>query len=249
MLTLIIYPGSIMNKGILYLIPAPLGACPLEQVMPAWNIEILQRLDHFIVEELKTARRFLKKAGVAKDLHDDMFMIFNEHHQDEDLSTYLKYIIEGSDTGMLSEAGLPCIADPGNRIVALAHQAGVKVIPLTGPSSLYLALMASGFNGQNFTFHGYLPVDKGSRVSKIRELEKVSREKDQTQLFIETPYRNLQLLQSLTDICRDETQLCVAVDLSLEREWIKTKTIKEWKKIKPDLNKHPAVFLLYSGSL
>ncbi len=236
-----------MNKGKLYLIPTPLGPSPIEQVMPTKNLEIICRLEYFIVEERRTARRFLKKAGIEKDLNDGMFMVFNEHYHENDLTMYISPALEGNDTGLLSEAGIPCVADPGNLIVALAHQKGIQVIPLTGPSSIYLALMASGFNGQNFTFHGYLPVDKRQRINKIRELEKNSMDKNQTQLFIETPYRNLNLFQSLLETCREDTQLCIAVDLSLESEWIKTKSIKEWRKVHPDLNKHPAIFLIYYG--
>jgi len=176
-----------------------------------------------------------------------MLMIFNEHNQEIDLSIYLKPALLGFDTGLLSEAGIPCVADPGNRIVALAHQNSIKVIPLVGPSAIFLALMASGFNGQNFSFNGYLPVDKRLRIKKICDFEHIAREKDQTQIFIETPYRNLQLFHSLIEACKEETLLCVAVDITLENEWIKSKTIREWKKIQPELNKRPAIFLIYHG--
>ena len=236
-----------MNKGKLYLVPSPLGEFSPGKVLPEKNLEIIQRLDYFIVEEVRTARRFLKKAGVQKDLNDEMLMIFNEHNQEIDLSIYLKPALLGFDTGLLSEAGIPCVADPGNRIVALAHQNSIKVIPLVGPSAIFLALMASGFNGQNFSFNGYLPVDKRLRIKKICDFEHIAREKDQTQIFIETPYRNLQLFHSLIEACKEETLLCVAVDITLENEWIKSKTIREWKKIQPELNKRPAIFLIYHG--
>jgi len=233
-----------MKKGKLYLIPAPLGEYS-PHVMPEKNLEILRELNQFIVEELRSARRFLKKAGVIRDLNDEMFLIFNEHNQENDLSLFLQPALQGIDIGLLSEAGIPCVADPGNLIVELAHQSGIRVVPLVGPSSIFLALMASGFNGQHFIFYGYLPVDRGPRISKIRELEKAAREKDQTQIFIETPYRNLQLFQTIVETCKEETRLCIAADLTLENEWIKSQTIREWKKRQPEINKHPAIFLLY----
>lgn len=242
---LIPYPGTVMHKGKLYLIPTPLGKSSPDTIFPKRNLDIICKLNHFIVEEIRTARRFLRIAGIDKDLQDEMFMIFNEHSKNADLHIYLKPSIDGFDIGLLSEAGLPCVADPGSLIVAQAHQHGIQVIPLTGPSSVFLALMASGFNGQNFTFSGYLPVDKTQRKKSIRELERISYEKDQTQIFIETPYRNLQLFNTLLETCNENTALCIAVDLSTDDEWIMTRTIREWKMIHPELRKRPAIFLLY----
>jgi 16S rRNA (cytidine1402-2'-O)-methyltransferase len=233
-----------MNKGKLYLIPTLLGDEPAGQVLPAGTLDIIQRLDHFIVEEIRTARRFLRKAGVTRPLEEISFEIFNEHSRNEEIGDYLAPALNGHDIGLLSEAGTPCIADPGSEIVERAHELGIRVIPLTGPSSLLLALMASGFNGQNFAFVGYLPVDRSERSRKIREIERTAIEKRQTQLFIETPYRNLQLFEALLRTCRDETSLCIATDITGEKGFVLTKTILDWKKSKPDINKRPSVFLL-----
>jgi 16S rRNA (cytidine1402-2'-O)-methyltransferase len=236
-----------MDKGNLFLIPTPLGETGFEAGLPAVNLRILQGIDTFIVEELRTARRFLRKAGYHKDFETVTFFILNEHTPDEEVVTMLEKTITGHNTGLLSEAGLPCIADPGHSVVRMAHQKGIKVIPLTGPSSLMLALMASGLNGQNFIFHGYLPVKPNERLKALRELENAAAKCNQTQIFIETPYRNLQMLESIVSTCHPSMTLCIAVDLTLTTEWIKSMTIKEWKKQKPDIQKRPAVFLLGNG--
>jgi len=236
-----------MDKGNLFLIPTPLGETGFEAGLPAVNLHILQGIDTFIVEELRTARRFLRKAGYHKDFETVSFFILNEHTPDEEVVTMLEKTITGHNTGLLSEAGLPCIADPGHSVVRMAHQKGIKVIPLTGPSSIMLALMASGLNGQNFIFHGYLPVKPNERLKALRELENVAAKCNQTQIFIETPYRNLQMLESIVNTCHPSMTLCIAVDLTLTTEWIRSMTIKEWKKQKPDIQKRPAVFLMGNG--
>ena len=235
-----------MNKGRLYLIPSLLADGKIESVIPEGTLAIIRRLDNFIVEEIRTARRFLIKASINKTIEELTFLVFNEHSKELDLHEFLACTSEGHDIGLLSEAGVPCVADPGSRIVAAAHELGIRVIPLTGPSSILLALMASGFNGQNFCFSGYLPADKALRVKKIKELERMIREKDQTQIFIETPYRNLQLFDSLIEACLEHTQLCIVADVTGENEYIASKSIGAWKKIRPDINKKPAIFLLYN---
>ncbi len=234
-----------MAEGKLYLIPTLLGDEPAVQVLPAGTLEVIHRLDHFIVEEIRTARRFLRKAGVTRPLEEISFDIFNEHSRNEDIANYLEPARNGYDLGLLSEAGTPCIADPGSEIVEMAHSIGIVVVPLTGPSSLLLALMASGFNGQSFTFLGYLPVDRTERARTIKEIERIAADKKQTQIFIETPYRNLQLFEALLQTCRDATLLCLATDVTGKNGFILTKSIGEWKKNKPDINKRPTVFLLY----
>lgn len=233
-----------MKPGNLYLIPTPLGENGFEAGMTAYNLNIIQKIDVFIVEELRTARRFLRKAGHTKNFEKVTFHLLNEHTPDSEAETMLANTLEGYHTGLLSEAGLPCVADPGNIIVRLAHQKGIRVIPLTGPSSIMLSLMASGFNGQNFAFHGYLPVKPLERAKKLKELEHTVLQNSQTQLFIETPYRNMAMVESIVKTCKPSLMLCIAVDLTLETEWISVKPVGEWKKQAPQINKHPAVFLL-----
>ena len=234
-----------MNKGTLYLIPSVIGDGQPEQVLPAGTVGIIAPLRHFIVEEASTARRLLRKAGYKADFDETTLFVFNEHSDRNDILPYLEPALAGHDIGLLSEAGVPCVADPGAAIVEAAHQLGIRVVPLTGPSSILLALMASGFNGQNFTFHGYLPIEKSERAKKIREIERTARERDQTQIFIETPYRNRQLLEALAQTCNGLTRICVALDLTLPTEQISVRTAKEWKGDHPEIHKRPAVFLLY----
>jgi 16S rRNA (cytidine1402-2'-O)-methyltransferase len=234
-----------MNKGRLYLIPTIIAGDTIGEVIPAGVLTVIRRLDHFIVEEIRTARRFLILAGIQKPIDDLTFMVFNEHSSEMFLDTFLAPASEGHDIGLLSEAGVPCVADPGSHIVKAAHESGIQVIPLTGPSSILLALMASGFNGQNFCFLGYLPADKAMRMKRIRELDRTIREKDQTQIFIETPYRNVALFDALISACREDTILCIATNITGSEEKIETKPIISWKKKKPDINKKPAIFLLY----
>lgn len=236
-----------MSRGILYLIPTPLGETGFNTGMPVHNLEILKGLNTFIVEELRTARRFLRKAGYTNDFENVTFHLLNEHTPDTEAESMLDIAINGQNIGLLSEAGLPCIADPGNIVVRLAHRKGIRVVPLTGPSSIMLALMASGLNGQNFSFRGYLPVKPDERTRALRELEKAVSQNNQTQIFIETPYRNQAMLDSITKICHPSLMLCIAADLTLETEWIKSMTILQWKKQYPTLHKRPAVFLLGGG--
>lgn len=216
----------------------------MEVSLPNFNLQILLKINTFIVEELRSARRFLRKAGYNNNFETVTFYLLNEHTPGDEVSGMLENALKGHHIGLLSEAGLPCIADPGNLAVRMAHQKGIRVIPLTGPSSIMLALMASGLNGQNFVFHGYLPVKPDERTKALRELEHIALKTNQTQIFIETPYRNMQMLESILKTCHPSLSLCVAADLTLDTEWIKSMPVHEWKKQKQELNKRPAVFLL-----
>jgi len=234
-----------MKCANLYLIPTTIGDSRAEDVLPEKTLEVIRSLNSFIVEEIRSARRFLRKAGFKGDFDSTEFFLFNEHTDRRDLSALLSPMVAGIDTGLLSEAGTPCIADPGAEIVDIARQAGIRIVPLTGPSSIILALMASGFNGQNFTFNGYIPIERKERQQKIREMERMALEKDQTQIFIETPYRNKAIFDALVQTCNPATKLCIAMDLTLESESILTHFIGEWSKIKDLIPKKPAVFMLY----
>ena len=238
---------KILNMlGILYLIPNTLGECNLEQVLPSVNFEIIRKIKHFIVEDVRTARRFLKKVDKEINIDELQFFTLNKHTSPEEISDYLSPIQNGLDVGIISEAGCPAIADPGAEIVRIAQAKNYKVVPLVGPSSILLALMASGFNGQSFAFVGYLPIQGNERTQAIKQLEKRAQIEKQSQLFIETPYRNMKMLEDILTICQPKTQLCIACDITLETEYIKTKSIAEWKKEKlPDLNKRPCIFLIY----
>jgi 16S rRNA (cytidine1402-2'-O)-methyltransferase len=231
-------------KGKIYLIPITLGPTLIEHVIPEYVKRIICTIDYYIVENVRTARRFLKKAGIQSSIDDLRFMILDKHTQPEEPEFFLLPIYKNKNIGIISEAGVPCIADPGAEIVRLAHAKNIQVIPLTGPSSIFLALMASGLNGQNFAFVGYLPVKSPDRIKKFRFLEKRSREENQSQIFMETPYRNQKLLEDLLKTCRPDTKLCIACDITFTREFIKTKTIQEWKANIPDINKRPAIFIL-----
>lgn len=233
-----------MNKGSLYLVPTPLGDTPVEQVIPSYNLQLLQQIDVFIVEELRTARRFLRKAGYMKDFETVTFHTLNEHTQPDEVFSYLDPTKTGKSIGLFSEAGCPAIADPGAMVVKLAHETGVKVVPLTGPSSIFLALMASGFNGQLFTFHGYLPVKGPERKIKIKELERLAQKEAHAQIFIETPYRNKQMIESLLETCNSNTMLCMASNITMPDESIITKSISEWRKKTIDPGKKPMVFII-----
>ncbi|MEA3476969.1 MAG: SAM-dependent methyltransferase [Bacteroidota bacterium] len=233
------------KKGILYLIPNSLGDASLQSIFPDHNKAVIAGLSTFITENLKSARRFLKKVNRDIDIDALTFHILDEHTLVEETRQYLDDTLSGKDVGLLSEAGTPCIADPGSIIVRRAHLLGIRVIPLIGPNSLILALMASGFNGQQFVFHGYLPIPGRERYNKIREIEKQVWQHNQTQLFIETPYRNIAMFEALLKTCREDTELCIACNITLEDEYISTRSIREWKNEQPDLHKKPAVFLLY----
>ncbi len=231
-----------MNSLILF--PVGIGNADLTVALPSHNTQLLNTCHTFIVEELRTARRFLKQAGYVHSIDSATFLILNEHTQDTEIANYLDSINSGN-IGLLSEAGLPCIADPGAKIVRMAQQKGIGVMPLVGPSSLMMALMASGFNGQNFSFVGYLPIDKNERVKAIRKLEERSMKENQTQIFIEAPYRNNQMLETLINTCRDNTMICVACDISLDTQYIKTLSVKKWRNNIPNLHKRNTVFLIY----
>jgi len=231
-------------KGNLYLIPTLLGDTTPSGVLPASVISLLGRLKHYIVEDARTARRFLKKAGSPVRIDDITFSILNKHTADDELFGFLGYAESGNDTGLLSEAGAPCVADPGSRIVAIAHESGIRVIPLTGPTSIILALMASGLNGQNFTFHGYLPVKSNERARMLKKIERTSVECGASQIFMETPYRNMQMLETIISVCKPATLLCIASDITLASEFILTLPVHRWSLKMPDIHKHPAIFII-----
>lgn len=231
----------------LYLIPVTLGDTLLEKVLPSYNKEIILQIKHFIVEEVRTARRFLKKVEPSIDIDSLTFYPLNKHTLATEISGYLKPLVGGEPMGVISEAGCPAIADPGADVVAIAQRRGLKVVPLVGPSSILLSVMGSGFNGQSFAFHGYLPIDQAERTRKIKQLEQRAYAEDQTQLFIETPYRNRRLLEELLQTCRPQTRLCIACNVTCEDEYIRTRTVKEWKGNFPNLEKRPCIFLIYKG--
>ncbi len=232
-------------SGTLYLIPVPLGAGQPADTLHPGVLATLRPLTHFVVEQAKSARAFLKAAGTDHPLQELALEELNEHTRGADIARLLAPLRAGHDVGLLSEAGCPAIADPGADLVALAQQEGIRVVPLVGPSSLLLALMASGLNGQRFAFHGYLPAKEAERAKALRELESESRKRAQTQLFIETPYRNRALFEAILKICEPGTRLCVATDLTLPGESVHTRRIAEWKKqTPPDVERRPTVFLL-----
>lgn len=233
-----------MNTA-LYLLPVTLGDTELNTVLPAYNIEIIQGIKHFIVEDVRSARRFLKKVDREFDIDSLSFYPLNKHTSAEDISGYLKPLLAGQSMGVISEAGCPAVADPGADVVAIAQRKNLKVVPLVGPSSIILSVMGSGFNGQSFAFHGYLPIEPGERVKRIKQLEQRIYSENQTQLFIETPYRNHKMIDDLLQNCRPQTKLCIAANLTCEGEYIKTRAISEWKGKVPDLSKIPCIFLLY----
>ncbi|MBX3616578.1 SAM-dependent methyltransferase [Nitrosomonas sp.] len=232
-------------SGKLYLIPSPISQEDIAWVLPAAVQQCVAELRYFIVEHPKTARQFLKQIGCKQPLQTLHMQALNEHTSSKDLPELLKPLLEGNDVGLLSEAGCPAVADPGAELIRLAHENNITVTPLVGPSSILLALMASGLNGQRFAFHGYLPVESAARAGKLLELEKFSISQQQTQIFIEAPYRNQKLLEHLVSVCRDTTDLCIASHLTFSSETIATKSIREWRKHLPDINKIPAIFLLH----
>ncbi len=230
-----------MNK--LFLIPATIGNSDVSDVLPASFAERINTLSTFIVEEVRTARRFLRSAGYTRNFDEVKFFVLNEHTDLREIGNYLKTISEES-IGLLSEAGVPCVADPGSTIVALAHQKNIPVVPIVGPSSILLALMASGLNGQNFCFNGYLPIDKKDRERKLKDLEQQAFRHNQTQIFIETPYRNNHLLESILNVCNPTTRIGIAANITQENALHQTKTVAEWRKQTIDLHKQNAVFLI-----
>lgn len=229
----------------LYLIPTTLGDTDLKRILPEHNNGICTSLKHFIVEDVRTARRFLKKVNAEIVIDDLTFYVLNQHTSPNEISSFLQPMQAGHDVGILSEAGCPAIADPGADVVAIAQAKGYKVVPLVGPSSILLALMGSGFNGQSFAFVGYLPVQPADRVKALKRLEGRVYAESQSQLFIETPYRNMKMLEDIVATCQPHTKLCIATDITLDTEYIVTKTVKAWKGNLPDINKRPTLFILY----
>lgn len=234
-----------MSAGTLYLIPVPLAEATAAKSFTPFLVQTINSIGEYIVENEKTARRFLKEAGLKIPQSELIIHDYGKHNRNVDLATFFKGLMDGKPVGLMSEAGCPGIADPGADIVAEAHKRGIKVVPLVGPSSILLALMASGFNGQSFTFHGYLPIDKGQRSQRIKELDNQAKRANQTQIFIETPFRNNQLLEEILKTCKPETRLCIGCNLTAGDEMISTRTIAAWKKQVPDLHKKPTIFLLF----
>jgi 16S rRNA (cytidine1402-2'-O)-methyltransferase len=236
------------HQGKLYLIPTGLGGPDSTILLPAATQQVLHRLQYFVVEAPKAARAFLKSAAYPLPLQEAAMQTLDEHTAEHEIPQLLAPLQRGHDCGLLSDAGCPAVADPGAGLVRLAHAAGIPVVPLVGPSALLLALMASGLNGQRFTFHGYLAVEAVARARQLATLESASRQFDATQMFIETPYRNRVLFEAIVAVCQPDTLLCVASDLTLESESVRTQTIAAWKTSKPVLDRRPTVFLLYRGT-
>lgn len=231
--------------GKLYLIPTTLGDTEPLEVMPLSVKKVIEDVDFFIVENEKTARRFIKKITPKKSQSSLNLMSLDKYAEELETRTYLDVCKDGINVGLLSEAGVPAVADPGATIVKLAHEKGIQVVPLVGPSSILMAMMSSGMNGQNFAFNGYLPIDKGDRKKAIKELEKLSVDKNQSQIFIETPYRNEKMFADLKAVLSPSTSLCIAADITLSSEYIKTFSIQDWKHQTPDLHKKPAIFIIH----
>jgi len=227
----------------LYLIPSLLGETEVSRVLPNYNTSIIQSIRLYFVEELRTARRFLRTAGYTASFDETELILINEHTKSEELYELGKKL-EKQTAGLISEAGLPAVADPGASLVKIAHQKNIKVVPLVGPSSIFLALMASGLNGQNFAFNGYLPIDKTLRIKAIQNLERKSKVDNQTQIFMETPYRNNAVVEDVLQNCKGDTLFCIATNITTDQEFIKTQTISDWKKNKKDIHKQPAIFLI-----
>jgi 16S rRNA (cytidine1402-2'-O)-methyltransferase len=229
--------------GIIYLIPVTLGGSDYQLVLPEKVTDLTRSLRHFVVEDLRSARRFLRLIDKNFPIDESVFYELNEHTRDSEIDFILDPVIKGSDIGLMSEAGLPGIADPGSRLIESAHRWNIRVVPLSGPSSIIMALISSGMNGQSFVFHGYLPVKAEVRTIKLKEIEKKSQLGD-TQIFMETPYRNQKMIESILFVCHPDTKLCVAADLTLPSEFIKTKRISEWRKNIPVLNDRLVIFLI-----
>lgn len=229
-------------SGKIYLIPSTLGDSPIGNVIPQHTIDITNTITYFVVENIRSARRFLSKMKINNPIDSLSFTELNEHTRPEEVLELITPALNGHNIGIISEAGVPSVADPGAALVSLAHSKGIQVIPLVGPSSILLALMASGFNGQSFTFNGYLPIKPDERARQIKMMEK--RSSTETQIFMETPYRNNKLIADILANCQPHTKLCIAADITLETEFIATRSISEWKKGTPDINKRPCIFLI-----
>lgn len=229
----------------LYLIPVTLGETSIEQVLPPYNHEVIMGIRHFVVENIRSARRFLRQTDKAFPIDDCTFFEMGKHADEKQFSQYLQPLREGKPVGVISEAGCPAVADPGADIVRIAQREGLRVVPLVGPNSMIMAVMSSGLGGQNFAFNGYLPVDASDRAKRLKALESRAWTEGQTQLFIETPYRNEKMFQALVSTLRPQTRLCIAAGITTADEYIRTLPISEWKKTKlPDLSKIPAIFLI-----
>ncbi len=238
------FTKNLFSMANLYLVPNVLSECDWQSVLPAGIKQIVTNTRYFIVEDVRTVRRFLKQVNPEININELTFFELNKFTQPSDLPMFLKPALDGNDIAVVSEAGCPGVADPGADVVRIAHQKGIKVVPLVGPSSVLLALMASGMNGQNFAFNGYLPVKPAERVKALQELEKKAKFSHQTQIFIETPYRNNQLLQDILKSCQPQTLLCIAADITGNEELIVTKSIQQWKTAIPELHKKPVIFLI-----
>lgn len=228
----------------LYLLPTTIGSTSAASVLPASTIERTRSITHFVVENLRTARRYLSKLQMPVPIDELFFYELNEHTKPEELTDLLNFLREGHNVGLMSEAGVPAVADPGTNLVRLAHQEGIRVVPMVGPSSILLAVMASGLSGQNFAFNGYLPVKEPERTASIRQFEKRSLHEQQAQVFIEAPYRNVKLFEALLAACHRHTSLCIAANITEVNEAIRTFTIEEWSKRKPNIDKQPCIFIL-----
>lgn len=231
--------------GKLYLIPTTLGETEPLEVMPLSVKKVVEQIDYYIVENEKSARKFIKKISPKKSQSSLNLMLLDKYAEDIETARYLDICREGVNVGLLSEAGVPAVADPGASIVKMAHQNNIQVVPLVGPSSILMAMMSSGMNGQNFAFNGYLPIDKSDKKKAIKELERLSKDKNQSQIFIETPYRNEKMFSDLKSTLTPTTFLCIAVDITLPSEFIKSMTIKDWKHQQPNLHKKPAIFIIH----
>ena len=233
-----------LNKGKLYLIPCIIGPDTEENVLTLPILNIISQTNIFIAENIRTCRRHIKRIHPAKDINNTIFYSYGKHNILNLREDFLPHILMGENVGLISEAGVPCIADPGSKIVEYAHMFQIEVVPLVGPSSILLALMASGMNGQNFAFSGYLPINKNERVRALRKLENLARKTGQTQIFMETPYRNNQLITTILKTCKSSTRLCIASDITMPSEKIKTRTILEWKEVNINIHKKPTIFLI-----
>jgi 16S rRNA (cytidine1402-2'-O)-methyltransferase len=232
-----------MAAGKIFLIPVTLGDEDYRKVIPEKVLAVTRSLRLFAVEDLRSSRRYLRLIDKDFPIDETIFFELNEHTNESEIGQYLEPVMKGSDMGIMSEAGLPGIADPGAKLISIAHRKKIRVIPLAGPSSILLAIISSGLNGQNFTFNGYLPVKPADRASRLRELEKKSRD-GYAQIFMETPYRNQRMMESILSECSNETLLCIAMDITLPDENIRTMTISEWKKNQPSLNDRLVVFII-----
>lgn len=229
----------------LYLIPVTLGDTPIEQVLPSYNHGVIMNIRHFIVEEIRTARRFLRQVDRNFPIDESQFYEMGKHADAQRFAAYLKPLEEGQPVGVISEAGCPAVADPGADVVAIAQRRGLRVVPLVGPSSMIMAVMGSGLNGQSFAFNGYLPIEPADRAKRLKTLEARAWNEHQTQLFIETPYRNRKMFDTLLSTLRPQTRMCIAAGITTPQEYIRTHTIQDWKKqTLPDLSKVPAIFLI-----